>query len=291
MTSPHHAAEEVTHRHLLLGYSPLIIGVILKEKQSAPDKICLTFVEGDFAADARWQSFPTDKNAVGRIELELLETQKFGNSTVGFYKGVFASHRLISAFHQFTNAVKNRLKTKAPDNIGLEGNLYDQVRLSYSFPRKISLILLMRDGLMNCFPTDLHGALDDEYYVGSLRIGGKADDQVLNVKKVVIAELKPGFFKDAYAMGKNHMREMKSLSEFELNGPRSKLFQVPLVTATVCYRELEWFDSFDYGVHRIHFCRVINRVDLGTSERLAHVHQYYVQWCIRKNKQLSTLIR
>lgn len=291
MTTLHADPQEVTHRHLFLGYSPLILGVIFPKEQAPPDRGCFTFTKDEFVPNDKWRGFVTDHRAVGRMVLKKIKIEKFGNDTVGFYRGVHADHRLINTVHQLTNNVKTRLRRKEVGNVSLPGNLYDQVRLAYAFPRLISLISLAQDGLMNCFPTDLHGKINDEFYVSSLRLGGNADGQVLAVKRVVLSQVKPDYFRIAYELGKNHMRNMRPADQFEMKTDRSLLFQVPVPAGAVNYLELEWVGSFDHGIHRIHSYRIVNRVELAQGVRLAHVHQYYAQWCSNQNKKLTLLIR
>ena len=61
----------------------------------------------------------------------------------------------------------------------LPDNLYKQVQIAYSIPRNISLITVGQNDRFNLFPTDLHGPVNEDHYIISLRHEGKACQQVM----------------------------------------------------------------------------------------------------------------
>lgn len=133
---------------------------------------------------------------------------------------------------------------------------------------------------MNMFPTDLHGVSGQRGYLSSLRIGGMAGGQVEKYKQIVISEVDLSFYKVSYALGKNHMANLKDEKFFTLYHERSGLFDCPLPSFALKYREMKVTDSFDHGIHRIYLYEIMNEKSVQRSNTLAHIHQYYAQWRI-----------
>ena len=145
---------------------------------------------------------------------------------------------------------------------------------------------------MNMFPTDLHGPAGEKIYVGSLRQGGLANQQVEKYRRLVISEVEPSFYKQAYAFGKNHMKGLQKENEFPLHSMRSKTLQFPLPLGVISYCELKKIDSFDDGIHRIHVYEVIHRQMVQNEKPfLTHIHQYYAQWRVDHGLPTPMLLR
>jgi hypothetical protein len=161
------------------------------------------------------------------------------------------------------------------------------VRIAYAIPRVISLISVCKDNLMNLFPTDLHGSVTDNFYTSSLRIGGKANAQVEGAGRIVLSEMHVDYFREVYALGKNHMKEMKSLDNFMLLQQRSAKLALPLPVGMLRYRELEILNSCSVGLHRIHLYKVLSdSLPAEGARTLAHIDHYYMQW--RLNHALTS---
>jgi hypothetical protein len=283
---------EVTGSHLFLGYSPLIMAVPFAAEDGAAsaDEICLSFDAGQFAVDERWRGFAASRASVARLHLKRIAERRMGDTRLVFYAAVFGWHRMLGAFHRVMNDWLQRLKKKPAGNVALHGNLYEQVRIAYSVPRIISLVSVrdtdMGTGLMNLFPTDLHGPVGDSHYVSSLRVGGRACEQVEAARRLVISEVDAAAFQAVYRLGKNHMKPLADPATFDLHAQASATFGIPLPAAVVRYRELEWHDFFDWGIHRLFCYRVVHHEKVTDSARLAHVHNCYAQW--RANVGLRT---
>ena len=139
---------------------------------------------------------------------------------------------------------------------------------------------------MNLFPTDLHGQLDNTFYISSLRIGGNAQRQVEQLQKIVLCEIESRSFRDVYALGKNHVKDFASVSEFDLSTETSERFKFPLPKTTLRYFELTVLTFADVGIHRLFLYRIENKVSMRQGKTLGHIHQYYAEW--RKRKALKT---
>ncbi|MCZ6520521.1 MAG: hypothetical protein O6848_03395 [Bacteroidetes bacterium] len=294
--SPDHL--EITHHHLFLGYRPLIIGIWqpnldpLHHKLSTSTEACLSLCYPEFKLTNHWGNYPVDSRSVAHLELELVYKQHLDNHTLFIYQGKKGKHHLLNPFHQLTNQVLNHFRIKRIGNIDLPGNLYDQVRIAYSVPRNISLITIFnsKDRTMNLFPTDLHGPLAAGHYIGSLRHTGKACQQVDKFQKIVISQIHIDQFQQVYAMGRNHMQDLKPENNFELDSIRSEKFDFPLPSGVLRYREMEQIDAYDIHIHRLHFYRIINQKQLKRpGNSLAHIHQYYAEW--RQRKGLETQLK
>jgi len=289
---------EITHHQLFLGYRPLILGIwqpkVAPEHQQLTDfpTVCLSLSDSEFILTNHWGNYPVDTHSVAHLELELIYTKDLDNQSLFIYQGKKGKHHLLNPFHQLTNHVLNRFRIKRIGNIDLPGNLYDQVRIAYSVPRNISLITIFdsKDRTMNLFPTDLHGSVAAGHYIGSLRHAGKACQQVDKFQKIVISQIHIDQFQQVYAMGRNHMQDLKPEGDFELDQTRSERFDFPLPSGVLSYREMEQIDTYDIYIHRLHFYRIINQKKLKRpGDSLAHIHQYYAEW--RQRKGLETQLR
>jgi hypothetical protein len=259
--------ENITNEHIFLGYKPLIIG--LKGNKKAFIRIKIEY----------------NKRCYGCIDLA--RRVMIGN--IGLYVGINASHRLMPRLYQIAQAIKYKLKIKPPGNISLKRNLYEQVKLAYSYPRHINIITIRRDNQHNMFPTDLHGRISDDLYYISLRQSGMACAQVEELKRVVLSKVDISFYRDAYSMGKNHMRALRGPDEFPASTSRSRLYENLLPREVLSYLEMIWESYVDIGVHRIHLFKIENEVNLNVSSSggLAHIHSLYANW--RDNQGFDTV--
>jgi hypothetical protein len=289
---------DVTQSHLFLGYKPLILAFTFNAddpnyaKINHEEQVCLSFTKNGFDFNVLWKNFKSSRGSLARMLLRKIAEKNHGNQNVLFFEGVYAEHSFLNKVHQFVNRQLEKVKTNNPNNVGLPGNLAEQVRIAYALPRLISIVTTSTELLMNMFPTDLHGPAGDKIYLGSLRIGGLANQQVEQNKKVVISEVQSGWYKQAYALGKNHMRELRENSNFSLHQEKSLCFEFPLPEAVTKYRELELIHSWRVGIHWIHHYEVVNQQSVQQPAfTLAHIHQYYAQWRLNHGLQTNILWR
>ena len=275
--------KDITKLHSFTGYSPLIISL----PSSAIPSVSSSTINIAFAN----QSLPPNalipkKDAIAFLSLKKIKEQQAGDEMISHYEGVRARHRFISAFHQLIIRLNNRLYNKIPGNVFLPGNLYTQVQVAYSLPRIISLVTIKKNGAFNLFPTDLHGPVNDDHYIISLRQKGKACEQVLTTGSILLTQLHSDFYQTAYALGKNHMREMKGKENFPFSREVSAHLQLPLPKSALFYRELELQDSFIHGIHRLMLFKTLYSQQVQDApSTLAHIHNTYATW--RHNKGLA----
>ena len=278
-------AIDVTANHIFLGYKPLVFAIpfasdspVVGELSDA-ESITIDFRKSDVHKNH-------DHKVVARMRLKRVEHSRFKETIVFFFQGVTGRHRFISRFHQLTNRMRNRLGNDREGNVGLEGNLYDQVRIAYSIPRKINVITLSDGELMNMFPTDLHGMASSNIYLGSLRIGGKANQQVEKFGAIALSQIESSDYRAAYELGKNHMQDLRSVELFHCHSKRSAKFGLPLPASALQYNELKLLQSLDIGIHRIHVYEIVHSDTIKKGSPLTHIHKYYAQW--RLDHHLST---
>jgi hypothetical protein len=276
---------DVTATHVFLGYKPLCMLLPVEKLE----EVCLNFVTGTFQPDSFWRGFLTDKRCVARLILKRGRTPFVENYYV--YTGIYGAHVFLGKFHQFFNRTREQFQTRKDDNVGLPGNLHDQVRIAYAVPRIISLVIVASNDAMNMFPTDLHGAIGEDLYASSLRIGGKANHQVETIGKVVISQVPAVEFRSVYDLGKNHMQEMKGIGAFRISTNRSSVFSLPIPSVALRFLELKRVRSIDEGIHRIHLYEKVGQGDIASGETLSHVHQYYAQWRLDHGLPFKMLLR
>lgn len=286
---------DITAAHLFLGYKPVIIGICVNDTNGETlrkhSELCISVSNRSFQLTNRWKGYMTSKDTVARMILERIGHTFPDAAKVFLFRVTNGTHSFLSGFHQRMNNLKRKLKSPKNNAIPLEGNLADQVRIAYCIPRIVSVItLLTSTGKMNMFPTDLHGAMGNSFYLSSLRIGGKACEQVEKTETIVLADVQAESFNEVYSLGKNHMKEARPVSEFTTQGV-SSILQTPLPENTTHYRELQVVSSIDIGIHRVFLYRILNDVRLQSSPRLSHIHQYAAQWRVDHNLPTHLLLR
>lgn len=268
---------DITDHHLFVGYSPVVIALRSLKETHLANAVDVFFVNRKFYPN----EVIKEKDAIAKLSLNKIRQL----NDILFYEGQKGDHGFISKFHQAILDWQNRRYNKKPGNVYLPGNLLKQVHIAYSIPRTISLITVSDGQLYNLFPTDLHGQIDEEHYIVSLRRGGKAAKQVENVKKILVSEIDSSQYKTAYALGKNHMQELKPKVAFEFSDKTAEQLQLPLPHSATLYRELELEQFFDHGIHRIFLFRILNSKQIEAhTTTLAHIHNVYATW--RRNKGL-----
>jgi hypothetical protein len=276
--------KDISHEHLFTGYSPLIFTLYSSAGNSRelPGNIGIIFSQQALQTN----DFFHEKDAIARLSFKLIRKHTMADITIFYYEGIKGKHHFLSSFHQYIIGLYNRLYNKNPGNVFLPGNLYTQVQVAYAVPRIISLITVSDGKLFNLFPTDLHGAVSGQYYIGSLRHEGKACKQVESARHIVISEVHCEAYKTVYSLGKNHMQDLKPKENFFFSGSFSTVFQLPLPQPVLHYRELELIESFVHGKHKLLLFKIVSRQAVSDEPAtLAHVHNCYATW--RYNKGLA----
>ena len=273
----------IGNKHLLLGYKPLLIG-ILEEDLSEGDLGAILCMQWFFEQEKRQKSCAS-------LWLCLLEKKAFGSGTLYIFQGLKGTHSFIASHHQLAYQLKESLQKRPASQLPLQGNLYDQVRIAYAYPRLISLITLTANGKMNMFPTDLNGPLGKDYYILSLRSAGKAYAQLQKTEKCLLTHVKASRYREVYSLGKNHMQEMKDVAAFEIEDYSSEL-KLPIPPKSVEYRELIVREDWEVGIHTLILCRVNNHFQVpNPPSSLAHVHNFFVRWLRKQGKSINILLR
>lgn len=278
---------------IFVGYKPVVWATAEKNPLPESGEYCLHFHSENVFFDpiSRWKGFPADNHSVARMIIRLLPVKFESLPGVSLFQGKCGRHSFINPLHKISNALRQRFVRSQPGNVDLPGNLHDMVRIAYSIPRIVSLVSVSDGNVMNLFPTDLHGQLTNDFYISSLRIGGKAQEQVQQCKKIVISEVDSNQFVQAYQLGKNHMKELSDPMGFQLSQGRSEKFGFYLPTGVLRYFELEMIEFIDVGIHRIFLYKIIHAGRVAKGNTLAHIHQYYAEWRKRHGIPTELLLR
>ena len=275
---------DITDEHILLGYCPVIIGLSTAKNDSLSDlldsKNEIVFMFGESAEEI-----------IAKVALKKIEIITFESICFFLFEGIKGSHNFLSIIYQLTNNIKYKIQAEKKKNIYLKGNLYQQVKIAYSIPRNISLITLGNKSLFNIFPTDLNGRIDDNYFVISLRKTSKANQQVIEQRKLLLSEISAESCIEAYSYGINHMRELQPIRNFSFNKELSESIKLPLPKNVLQYFELEFVQQLVLGIHNLIFFTIIGSMKIGASNTLAHIHRDYAQWRINNNLQSEFLFR
>ncbi|HKB43762.1 MAG TPA: hypothetical protein VKC90_05210 [Chitinophagaceae bacterium] len=280
--------KDITDEHLFTGYSPLILTLNSAAGQELPDEIDIIFSQQSFHPN----EFFKQKDAIASLSLKMIRKQALGDTAVFYYEGIKGRHHFLSSFNQYIIGLNNRLYNKKQGNVFLDNNLYKQVQIAYAVPRIISLITVSDGKFYNLFPTDLHGPAGGQYYVSSLRHEGKACRQVEAAGRIAISQVDCGFYKTVYALGKNHMQDMKPKGSFPFSESYSVIFQLPLPQPVLYYRELELLESFVHGIHKFFLFKIVSSALIKDKPAtLAHIHNSYATWRYNKGLPGNYLLR
>ena len=278
--------KDITKLHCFVGYSPLIFAFPSSIFSDISQNFQLIFTS------IKQNDNLNLKDAVAILSLQKIKQQNINENIVLLYEGVKGNHRFTSLLQQYIFQLSNKLYGEKPGNIFLQGNLYDQVQIAYALPRKICLITVEENNLFNLFPTDLHGQIDEEYYIISLRSEGNACRQVESSGKIALSDMNPSACKEVYSLGKNHMQPLKKKSSFDFSSSHSKNFELPLPNGAVAYKELELQSSFVYGIHKLLLFKIIFTGQIiKTPETLAHIHNSYATWRYKQGLPGNYLLR
>ena len=289
-------SEDITTSHLFLGYKPLIIGLSTTSTEesilSNNDEVCLSFVQGNFKSNSKWRDFPTDSAAVATLILRKIHQRNFEGQWIYLFEGSHAKHRFLGKVYQMVNNLREKFMSRPADHVPLPGNVFDQVRIAYSIPRKIGVITVSDDVLVNMFPTDLQGFIGQGFYAVSLRLGENANAQVETLRRVVISDVDTSSYLHIYSMGKNHMIDLQNERRFMIHHQRTRVFNFPLPEWALRYREMIHVGSFDHGIHRIHFYQIVHSEELeNAGPTLAQIQQYYAQWRMDQGLETNLYLR
>jgi flavin reductase (DIM6/NTAB) family NADH-FMN oxidoreductase RutF len=277
---------------IFIGYKPVIFALPDNSNSLIAKEYCLNFISGaEFDTVSKWNGYPTSRNSVARMLVSFPPVKFKTLPGLTLLRGEKGEHLFLKGLHKTMNLFRDKLIKDKPGNVDLPGNLHDMVRIAYSVPRIIGLVSIVEGSLMNLFPTDLHGQLDEKFYISSLRIGGYAQQQVEHGRKIVLCEIESDLFGEAYKLGKNHMKEFSPIRDFNLHASVSEKFGFPLPTGVLRYFELTVLESVDLGIHRIFLYKIENIVNVRSGNTLSHIHQYYAEWRRRNGMKTDLLLR
>ena len=290
ITENNRVVKDITQIHLFVGYSPLIFALptLLLNDQAYSDRIRVMITVQSYLIN----EILREKDAIALLRMKLFRKHAAGSNHIFYYQGEAGYHKFLSSFHQQIISLYNRLYNNKPDNIFLPGNLYTQVQIAYSIPRVISMITVSNGELYNLFPTDLHGMLNNEYYLISLRHNGKACQQTEAAKKILLSQVHFSQYVTAYKSGKNHMQDLKTKDKFPFSNSLSVNFNLPVPQKTLNYCELELVDSFIHNIHKLLLFKIVfQKTIMEDSAALAHVQNVYATWLHNKGLGGNYLIR
>ncbi len=277
ITSGNNTVEkDITNNHLFIGYSPLIFAIFETGN---------TQIQGNNQVKIIFSTAPASpgtpagkKNILASLVMKKTGEHLTAGMAIYYYEGVKGSHKFLPPFNTVIFQLNNYLFNKKSGNVFLKGNLYRQVLLAYSLPRKISVVTVGHGNRFNLFPTDLHGQTGG-YYIISLRSDGKACRQVETAKEIVLSDMHVSAYKQVYALGKNHMQELKEMAAFDFSDQQSKEFELPLPQNILRYKELVLESSTIQGIHTLLLFRVVYAEEVVKNDAtLSHIHNAYATW-------------
>ena len=275
--------QDVSSRHLFVGYKPLIFALPGLEKIDLNEAHELKLVLSNNVLTVG--STISYDDILARLTLVRINAKEINRSMIYLYEGSDGFHKFLSPVNQWAIQLQNEWFNKKPGNVFLSPNLYRQVQIAYAIPRRISLVTIKQNDAFNLFPTDLHGKLNKEIYLISLRHAGMAAKQVETTKRIVVCQVDSSLYKLAYGLGKNHMQPPKAKEHFPFSHQTSEKFAFPLPDQATGYYELTLEDSSILGIHRLFVFSISTNKTNPDANSLVHIHNAYATW--RKKNGLS----
>jgi hypothetical protein len=274
-------AIDISDQHCMLGYKPVLIGLTM------PSSI-------PFNSDALNCSIQlrNGNQVIGSAKFEIEYKQTFTSSTYYVLKLKEGNHQLIASFYQNMNSLIENFRNKPKGNISIDKNSYRLLSMVYSVPRIIRLVTIGESELYNLFPTDLNGKIDDHHFSCSFRIDKLPSKEIVKLKRLVISDIHSGYYKEVYAMGKNHSRNLSLRENFPFSNFNSEKFDLPIPEYCIRYRELELMEFKDHSLHRIFFFKTFFEKELENSnDLLAHIHRFAAEWRLKNHIPSQYLVR
>lgn len=283
----HQVFKDITNRHLFTGYCPLVFVFSESDLPVAHEEIELAFSHSSILPNEKIHT----KDVLAKLRLVKKQEQSAGDERIVYYEGIAGSHRFLTSFQQWIGGLINNWYNKRPGNVFLHNSLYRQVQVAYSVPRVISLITVKLDERVNLFPTDLHGRFNASYFLVSLRLGGKACEQVKHSRRILISRMASEKAGLVYSMGKNHMGDPKPENGFPFDKHVSAQMNWPVPEGALSALELELVDSNVQGIHEIFLFRILAETPFAQrSGQLVHIHNAYASWRFKKGLEGNYLI-
>ncbi|MCB0793697.1 MAG: hypothetical protein KDB88_03080 [Flavobacteriales bacterium] len=234
----------------LLGYEPFVIH-LPKDRKST---MLTVHLEGSELANARLEQLP------------FADPKGFP----GLHKGSEPHINLLPRHLHALDRLRQRLNRRIAGNVATDLQRYDLTRLGYMQPREIHLASVGTPDKGNVFPTDLHGPMDVDEYLISLRKDGKANAQVEAVGALTLSRMPLSACRKVYALGGRHMAPMETISAILPTHHLWEGYAIPAEALSTVL--LERVSSVDVGLHRIHRLAVRNSAGWKEGQALAHIH-------------------
>jgi hypothetical protein len=255
---------EVTDRHFTLAYNPLIVGIVLPVNWCAnlPGTMSLHFVNGTFEHKHSILYLKYFK-VVFSGENHPAELVLFRATGASNYQLDWLRRSAILAWRY----VQNKIAGKYFGTLSFA--LYKQYAAVFSFPRKVGLITVMREGSFKSFPVDLHGKVEGtNQYVWGIRHSNSAIQSILTTKKVVISTMPYTSYRSVYSLGK-----FGTSDETPAGTPvATETWSYQLPGFISGYLEIELIHSEDIGSQRFFCGTIIFEKQFSEGRNLHHIH-------------------
>jgi hypothetical protein len=262
--TPKTTAIDITDSHILLGAGPVFIGVF------NPAVANTSFQTAELR-------FSCNKQKLGTIQLKKMTVTANWPQGMALFEGVSAENQLHTILQQCIQRALHYIR-QIRGKAFLSWEMNEMIRVLYAVPRKVSVISVAESNMLNIFPSDLNGSVGETHYAMALRTGGKALEQVLAIKNIVICDMAPRFYTRALAMGKNHMRDMQLEEKFGILNVHSARFKFPIPNEATAYRELELVETAPLGFYHLLLFKIVEKKILHESPSLSTVHSTYASW-------------
>jgi hypothetical protein len=258
---------DVTGNQWLLGLDPRIIGIWLDKPLPAAQTYRLYMRDAAPAPDDR-----CDRHALGVFRMTWLDRVTEDEGALHLFKVE------STEVHHIAGIRTRLLYQKFYKKPGVDFERLKAVAAAYTYPRRVRIISFQLGEDYNyIFPMDLLADIrSSRRYLLGMRHSNQVLKNILDVKKIVVAEAPAGYKRIIYQLGRNHSAAPPSLDELPFGVIRTRQFGFYVPEWAESYKEITILRNRDLGSHMLLCGQWQEEVLLKpATPRLHHIHFLY----------------
>jgi len=269
---------DVTHRNVLAGTKPLIVGIGLEEGED-PDAISQKRLELEF------REANGDRTLLGKITLTFIEVLKLGGRDLLY---LFRAHTPVNycrakniLWRRYLNFAyvqwKNERGPHPPEIRMLASDLH-ALFVFYICPRPVVLVSVVDGEAGSIFPMDIVGPIGCWHFSIALHLTSQVLPLVEHSRRIALSSVPVEKMPLAYDLAKNHKKGPVDWAALPFTTTRSSAFGLPIPEFSLRVREMEVVKRQDMGSHAFFICRLVDEYPVADGLQFFQAHGFYEGW-------------
>lgn len=265
---------DVSGNQWLLGLDPRVVGIWMKDADlgAGPDfKLYIRDSAPEGVGDAAGMEGAT-RNALAVLTLEYTDRILENNGTLHLFRV------LSSEIHHIDGLRARLLYQKFYKKPGVTFERLKAVAAAYTYPRRVRIISFrFGDDKNYIFPMDLLADIRSAgRYLLGMRHSNQVLKQIMDVKRIVVAEAPAGYKKLIYQLGRNHSAAPPPVDQLPFGVLSTRQWGFVLPDWVESYKEIRIGKTRDLGSHMLLCGEWTDEVILKpATPRLHHIHFLY----------------